>query len=125
MPAGTAESDHKAALSLPPVKRQRILEQRPDPAVKSVGLLKGKHIIIDRRVASGQKAQRGDVKRIRQAAHVKNQIGVGRNPVLKSKRQNRDLHRRLLGISEQGGNPLPELRRAQIRGVQQLSLIHI
>ena len=40
--------------------------------------------------------------------------------MLISKRQNRNLHRRLLGISEQGDNPLPELRRAQIRGVEQV-----
>ena len=117
--AGTSKTDDEAALSFLQVQRHRILQQIPDLPVQGLPLFIFQHIVLDCLIFSCQITQLTDIIGIRQAADIKNDVGIGKDPVFVAEGHEFDHHR--------GAAFLPEDRKqllAQGTGRQTAGIDH-
>src|SRR4051794_29424071 len=84
--AGAADPDGQMGLALAYVGGQEVLEQRDQPLVEVAQPVRGHHVVAHRRVEPGEVAQVLLVVRVRQEAHVEQQVGIARGAVLEAVR---------------------------------------
>src|SRR3954447_17256173 len=89
-PAGAADRHHQVRLALGHELREQELQQRDHVAVELLQPAVAAHVLDDRRVEAGQRAQVGLVVRVGQEADVEREVGVARRPVLVPERGERD-----------------------------------
>src|SRR3954454_13156888 len=88
--AGAADRHHQVRLALGHELREQELQQRDHVAVELLQPAVSAHVLDDRRVEAGQRAQVGLVVRVGQEADVEREVGVARRPVLVPERGERD-----------------------------------
>ena len=118
--SGTAHRDHKLALALLDIQRQRIFQHGFDAAQQFLRLLAGHHIIHHRLVQTGEILQFRHIERVGQAAHIKHDVRLLRQTKLESKGHDVERHRALSLLQEQTAHPLLVLRGAEKRGVDDI-----
>ena len=104
MSAGTSHSDHQLAFSFCTIQRVHIVDQI-DPAFdEALRLLPFHHIVSYRCIQASLMAQLFNIIRIWQTTNIKNQIGLRRDSIFKTKTHALH-HQRIAGIPQkQVGN---------------------
>src|SRR5260370_37698235 len=82
--AGTAEGDGQIALAFMDIVRQEVDEEIGDARNELAGLRERANIFRDAGIASRQGAKFRDKVRVRQEAHIEDQVGVLRNALAES-----------------------------------------
>ena len=88
--AGTADRDHKLVLSFFHILWNQEADQIDQFATQDLGFLILRQEIADLRIPAGMRPQFREIIRVRQEAHIEDQIGILRNAVFESKGKNRD-----------------------------------
>ena len=116
--AGAAERDRQVRLALALVAGQ---QQREEPVELVEELARAalrEHVVADRRVEAGERAELLDPVRIRQEPAVEHEVDVEREPVLVAERHDVDLQRRVgVVLGEQLAQPVAQLVHVERRRV--------
>src|SRR6202011_1526317 len=95
-PAGAADADCQIGLAFGLVARQQRIQQPPQPGKEELAI----GVLFDmrgnRRIASGQWLQRGNIMGIVEKAHVEAQVGIARDATTIGKRGHKDAQSGLL-----------------------------
>ncbi len=115
--ARAADRDRELRLSFLLEARDQEVEQRQQLLEKRLRVRNRFEIGGDGRIGAGELAQPFDVVRIRQKAHVEDQIGVERDPVFESERDDGNAQPARVGPGERRADPFLQLPERHARGI--------
>src|SRR5512135_1796149 len=113
-PARAAKCNRQVALPFPDIMRDQISQQALDAPQEFPGLRKRSDVSGDTRLASRILAQLRNKMGIRQEAHVKDKVGVGRKPVPVSEAHERNHHRTAVCFLEPADDELPQFVNVEL-----------
>src|SRR4029077_19851882 len=97
---GAADRDGEVALAFTDVMRNQINQQAFNAFQKFGGLRKGANVVANLGIEPGVLAQLGHEVRIRQKAHIEDEIGIAGYAVTIAETDDGDEHRALLRVLE-------------------------
>ena len=118
MSSGAAHGNDQGGLPLLCIPGQQIADKIVEALKEFIALRVGKHIVPDSLVQAGQPPQLRNVVRIGQKAHVKDQVGLHRHPVLEAEGKDMHLHLPLLfPLGKEGQELAAQLAQGQTGGI--------